>query len=239
MHSPVINTLRRSTNLALTTAVILATVLIAARAGNTQQLQRGVGVQLAATSTASPMPDADSSDAWIVAVTADGTLFFGVDPVTPSELADKMKSRPRRRNQNLYIKADALAPFAAVRTVLTTAHEMGFDDPVLLTAQSAPPATGTMVPPQGLEVLLAPPFDSAAPVVQITKAAQQEPALQVNHRQIPPSNLQNLLTQIFKTRTEKSVLVKAEGPLSFADVVHVIDTCHSAGAKVVLATPAL
>jgi biopolymer transport protein ExbD len=233
MHSLVI---RRSTNLILS-AVILATVLFAPRTGNTQQLQKGVSVQLAPTSNASLMPDADNQDAWIVAVTANGTLYFGIAPVTPSELADKMKSRPRRRDQNLYIKADALAPFAAVRQVLTTAQAMGFEDPVLLTSQSDSPAPGTVASPQGLDVLLAPTSDPATPVVQITKAAQQEPTLQVNHRQIPRSNLKNLLKQLLQTRSEKVVLVKADGPLSFADVVHIIDTCHSAGAKVIISTP--
>ena len=233
MHSLVI---RRSTNLILS-AVILATVLFAPRTGNTQQLQKGVSVQLAPTSNASLMPDADNQDAWIVAVTANGTLYFGIAPVTPSELEDKMKSRPRRRDQNLYIKADALAPFAAVRQVLTTAQAMGFEDPVLLTSQSDSPAPGTVASPQGLDVLLAPTSDTATPVVQITKAAEQEPTLQVNHRQIPRSNLKNLLKQLLQTRSEKVVLVKAEGPLSFADVVHIIDTCHSAGAKVIISTP--
>ena len=71
MHSLVI---RRSPNLILTAVVILATVLFAARTGNTQQLQKGVSVQLALTSNASLMPDADNQDAWIVAVTANGTL---------------------------------------------------------------------------------------------------------------------------------------------------------------------
>jgi biopolymer transport protein ExbD len=233
MHSLVI---RRSTNLILS-AVILATVLFAPRTGNTQQLQKGVSVQLAPTSNASLMPDADNQDAWIVAVTANGTLYFGIAPVTPSELADKMKSRPRRRDQNLYIKADALAPFAAVRQVLTTAQAMGFEDSVLLTSQSDSPAPGTVASPQGLDVLLAPTSDTATTVVQITKAAQQEPTLQVNHRQIPRSNLKNLLKQLLQTRSEKVVLVKADGPLSFADVVHIIDTCHSAGAKVIISTP--
>jgi len=233
MHSLMI---RRSTNFILTAAVILATVLFAARTGNTQQLQKGVSVQMAPTSNASPMPDADNQDAWIVVVTADSNLYFGIDPVTPSQLANKMKRRPRRRNQNFYLKADALASFAAVRQVLVTAHEMYFDNAILLTAQSNSAAPGTVVSPQGLDVLLTPSSDSSTTMVQLTKAAQQEPTLQVNRRQIPQSNLKNLLTQLLQARSEKVVVLKTDGPLSFADVVHVVDTCHSAGAKVVLAS---
>jgi biopolymer transport protein ExbD len=63
--------------------------------------------------------------------------------------------------------------------------------------------------------------------------------LKVNGRQIPSANLQNMLTQIFQNRPEKVVQVKADGQLSFGDVVHVIDACHAAGAKVILATPEL
>jgi biopolymer transport protein ExbD len=68
-------------------------------------------------------------------------------------------------------------------------------------------------------------------------SGQQAPMLRIDNRQIPLANLQNALTQIFQNRSEKVVLVKADGQLPFADVVHVIDACHSAAAKVVLPTP--
>jgi biopolymer transport protein ExbD len=45
------------------------------------------------------------------------------------------------------------------------------------------------------------------------------------------------LMQLLQTRSEKVVAVRADGLLSFAEVIHVIDVCHSAGAKVVLPTP--
>ena len=47
-------------------------------------MQRGVSVQMAVTSNATSVPDADSNDAWIVTVTADGSLYFGADPMTPT-----------------------------------------------------------------------------------------------------------------------------------------------------------
>ena len=240
MSKLVINTLRRSTHFALTTAVVLATVLFAARAGNTQQLQKGISVQMAQTTTAAPMPDADNNDAWIVSVTADGTLYFGVDPLTPTELTNKMIRTPRRRDQNVYVKADARAPFAAVRTVLTTAHEMGFAAPVLLTSQSQPSAPGHMVPPNGLEMLVDPalPSGSETTVVQLN-SGQQGPRLTINGDDVSSSALESTLRQHFQKGDEKVVLLKADGQLPFGHVAHVIDTIHSLGAKVVISTPEL
>jgi len=72
-----------------------------------QALQKGISVELPVTSNAAPMPAADNEDAWIVTVAADGRTYFGTDPVTPAGLEGAMKSRPRNREQKLYIKADA------------------------------------------------------------------------------------------------------------------------------------
>jgi len=94
MNSPAINTLERSKHFVPSGALVLATMLFAVPTGDAQQLQKGISVQLAVTSNAAPMPDADSEEAWIVAVAADGRMYFGIDPVTPEGLADKMKSRP-------------------------------------------------------------------------------------------------------------------------------------------------
>ena len=43
-----------------------------------QHLRQGVSVQMARTTNATAYPAADNADAWIVAVTADGRLYFGV-----------------------------------------------------------------------------------------------------------------------------------------------------------------
>jgi biopolymer transport protein ExbD len=239
MHSLAINSLGKSKCSMLTVAFLFAATVFAVRTFAAQQLQKGVSVQLPVTTAAAPMPDADSRGAWIVTVTADGSVYFGVDPVNPSGLADAMKSRPHRREQKLYLKADARAQFADVEHVLEVVRAASFDTTVLLTSQPGRPASETIVPPQGLEVLLTPPPSSPEPptVVQVTAAVEQEPTVRVDRRQIPPANLQNLLTLLFQNRPEKMVIVKTEGPLSFAHVAHVIDVCRSAGARVLLATP--
>src|SRR5271169_1285001 len=225
MNSPATNTPKQSGHSVLSVALVLAAVLFAPRANHAQQLQQGVSVQLAVTSNAVPMPEADNEDAWIVAVIADGSLYLGIDPVSPSQLADKMKRRPRRRDQKLYIKADARAPFADVRRVFAAAHEVAFDTPVLLTSQKEPVATGVVVPPTGLEVTVGP-YSHAATIVVQVNAAQPAPTLQVNDQEIPAAALPDTLRRLLQSPSDTPVLVKTHGPVSFASVVQVVDTCR-------------
>ena len=60
----------------------------------------------------------------------------------------------------------------------------------------------------------------------------------MNNRKIPEDKLRRTLEHIFQKRSDKVALVKADGLLPFAQVVHVIDACHATGATVVLVTPA-
>lgn len=126
-------------------------------ARSVQTMQRGISVQLPVTRNAAPMPDADREDSSIVTVPEDGTVYFGVDPMTPAALADTIKNRLSYRSENkLYIKADAHTPYANVTKVLRALRAAGVQGANLLTAQpdSAEPATQT--PPMGLVVLVSP-----------------------------------------------------------------------------------
>jgi biopolymer transport protein TolR len=238
MNSLTISTIRKSKHFVLIVASVLAIVFSAARS-NAQQLQQGISVEMPPATNSAPVPEADDENAWIVTVTADGSLYFGIDPVTPESLLDAMKRRPRNRAAKLYIKADARAPFASVEKALAAARVDLFEDSVLLTSQGAASEPGTMVSPKGLEVLLAPPAGAQPIEVQLSNSGEHTPILKVNNRQIPMANLQNMLTQIFQSRAEKVVLLKADPQLPVADVVHVIDACHSIGAKLVLPAPQL
>jgi biopolymer transport protein ExbD len=206
-----------------------------------QAMQKGISVELPVTSNARPIPAADNEDAWIVTVTADGRIYFGTDPVTPAGLEDAMKSRPRNREQKLYIKADARVPFANLEQVIEAGRVVAFEAPVLLTSQPEPSAFGTVVPPKGLEVLVGPalPAGTVATVVQLLNSEQQPPILKINNEQIPWPALQSTLTQLLQNRSEKLVLLRANGQLPFGRVVEVIDTCRATEAKVVLATQKL
>ncbi len=216
-------------------AIFLATF------SHAQQLSQGISVQMAPTTHAVAYLAADNADAWIIALTAEGQLYFGVKPVTPDQLAEEMKATPRHRDQNLYIKADARVPFANVGRVLQAGREVWFEAPVLLTAQPAPSASGTMVPPNGLEVLVGPslPAGTVATVVQLLSSGQPRPSLRVNGDEISWSALETTLRRHFQKGDEKVILLKADEHLPFEQVVQAIDTCRATGAKVIVDTSGL
>jgi biopolymer transport protein ExbD len=197
-------------------------------------MQKGVSVQMATTSNATTMPDADSADAKIVAVTAPGSIYFGVDPITLADLTEKVRSTPFRRGQKLYIKADARTTYAKVLRVLDATDIGEIAPPVLLTAQPQSSAAGTIVPPKGLEVLRDPPPGTQPLVVQLVDFGQKEPELEVDDQTVSYAELPGTLRQLLQNASDKVVRVKAEGRLPFAEVVRLIDACESAGAKVVV-----
>lgn len=218
----------------LTTAAVLMAV------AQSPALQRGISVQMAASNNAAPMPEADDQDAWIVTIDADGDVYFGIDPFTPSDLAEKMKTIPRRRDQKLYIKADARAPFSVVEQVIQVGRTVFFDAPVFLTSQQGSAGTGSPIAPKGLEVQVGSlPAGTVATVVELLSSRQPPIMLKVNNDEIPGSALQNTLVQHFQKGDEKVVVLKADDRLPFADVVHAIDTCRSTGAKIFLPAPSL
>ena len=67
-------------------------------------------------------------------------------------------------------------------------------------------------------------------VVQvIDRGTGQEPGLKINGDDATWDNLQNRLTDIFKTRAEKVMFVKGDDNVPFADVANVIDIAHASG----------
>jgi biopolymer transport protein ExbD len=188
---------------------------------------------MAQTKNAVTYPDADNADAWIVVITADGRLYFGVTAVTPQELAEQMKSAPRYRDARLYIKSDARARFADLARVLSAARTVSFDSAVLLTSKSESPALGKLVAPKGLEVSLAPPSPGTT-VVQLRDSGKPAPELTINNREIHPADLQNALNQALQNQKERIVVVDSDARLPFAQVAQAIDACTSVQAKVVL-----
>lgn len=228
---------RNTRYLHLSLALALAIPLSPA-VSHAQQLQPGISVQMARTTNAIAYPAADNNDAWIVVVTADGNLYFGVKPVTPDQLLEEMKVTPRQRDAKLYVKADARAPFATVEKALDAGHVVGFEAPVLLTVQPAAVAPGTVLPPNGLAVLIGPASTGkVATVVELLNSGEQKPLLRVNGDEISWSALEGTLKRHFQKGDEKVILLKADERLPFGQVVQVIDTCRATGAKVILDTP--
>jgi biopolymer transport protein ExbD len=226
-----------SDNFVVVIALLLATVLFAAGAGKTQQLQKAVHVQLATTTGAGSVPEADDADAWIVTVTENNDLYFGVDRETLQGLADAMKTRPRNPGQELFVKADARASFVTVAQVLNAAHADLFNRVVLLTGQSSGAQTGMIVPPNGLPIWVGSAAIPEAVVVQIGPG-QGSPTLKIDNQEVPLKALHHKLDELLQNHQDRVVVLQA-GPVPFADVAHVIDVCNMSGAKPVLAAPTL
>lgn len=202
-------------------------------------MQKGISVELPVTHNAVPMPDADREDSSIVSVRSDGQLYCGIDPVNRAQLAEKIKVRlANQANRRLYIKVDARAAYDNVVNVLIALRAAGVDAPIFLTAQKDSSDLAVLVPPKGLEVLMAP-SDRESPIVQLRDSGPRSPVLMVSGERVPWAALQTTLEQRFQNQREKEVQVKADGRLPFAHVVHAIDVCRAAGVKVVMVTPAL
>jgi biopolymer transport protein TolR len=96
----------------------------------------------------------------------------------------------------------------------------------------------TPLTPKGLEALVPqPPKDKNQPppdtqrtiVVQVLKGGGDRPALKINQDDVTWDNVEGRLAEIFKSRAEKVMFVKADDDIPFADVASIIDLAHSAG----------
>jgi biopolymer transport protein TolR len=73
------------------------------------------------------------------------------------------------------------------------------------------------------------PPDRTIVVQVLDKGPGQEPGLKINQEDANWNNLQQRLTDIYKTRAEKVMFVKGDNGIPFADVANVIDIAHAAG----------
>jgi biopolymer transport protein ExbD len=178
---------------------------------STPALQQGISVEEAVTRNAIPMPAADDENAWIVAVTADGHIYFNLEEMTPDSLIEKMRSTPRHRDAMLYIKADGQAPFAVVQKVFDVARKDLFTSVVLLTSQHESAAPGAIVSPKGLEISLVASTDSISVTVQIDGDSR----FAVNHMVVKDSALQTALKRGLQDRSGGTVMLKSRDKFPF------------------------
>jgi biopolymer transport protein ExbD len=74
-----------------------------------------------------------------------------------------------------------------------------------------------------------PPPDRTIVVQVIDAGAGKQPNLKINQDDVGWNNLQDRLTDVFKTRAEKVMFVKGDDNIPFADVAFVIDIAHASG----------
>ena len=138
-----------NSNINVTPMVDVMLVLLIIFMVITPMLQKGVSVDLAKTESPKAMEDADKEDALIVAITRDGTVFFGSEKTPADQLANKVKDKlSNRTNKEVFIRADARARYGAVTDVVDNVRAAGVDQVGLLTEQRkqgapAPPPNAT------------------------------------------------------------------------------------------------
>lgn len=122
--------------------------------GGVVPLQRGASVQMPVTRNAVAVPNADTQDAVVVALTADGSAYLSGDRLSTPAMADRVRSILSTRNEKtLYIKADARVPYARLVEVIDAVQKSGVEGLTLLTAQQDAADEGKrLVPPKGLEM---------------------------------------------------------------------------------------
>ncbi len=137
------------------TAGIMASVAAQSPATPPPALQKGVSVKLPVTSNAVKMPNADGEDAVIVSITADGSIYLGVNRITRAALAEALKDAlSNHPGKTLYIKADARTSYANVIGVIDALCASGVKTLGLLTGNQASPQPGTVMYPKGISVSL-------------------------------------------------------------------------------------
>jgi biopolymer transport protein ExbD len=96
----------------------------------------------------------------------------------------------------------------------------------------------TPLTPKGLDALVPqppkdkdknPPPSDRTVVVQLLKGSGDKANLKINQDDVTWEDLEGKLNDIFKTRAEKVMFVKADPDLTFNEVAQVIDISHSAG----------
>ncbi len=105
-------------------------------------LRKGVSVQMPVANHAVEMREAGEPNATVVAITADGKVFAGIEPTEPGQLSNLGA-------ETVYVKADSRVPF---QTVLTVLDALRGKSVVLLAASPANVEKAKFVSPYGIKV---------------------------------------------------------------------------------------
>jgi biopolymer transport protein ExbD len=105
-------------------------------------LRKGISVQMPVADHAVEMRAADEPNATVVAITADGKVFTGIEPTEPVALS-KLSA------ETVYVKADSRVPF---QTVLTVLDALRGKSVVLIAASPATVERAKIVSPHGIRL---------------------------------------------------------------------------------------
>ena len=107
-------------------------------------LRKGVSVQMPVANHAVEMRAADEPNATVIAITADGQVFAGIQSTEPNALSHLSA-------ETAYVKADARVPF---QTVLTVLDALRGKSVVMLAASPANVERAKIVSPYGIKLIV-------------------------------------------------------------------------------------
>ncbi len=116
----------------------------------TPMLNNKVNVDLATTTSAVAMDDANKSDAVIVAITRDSRVYLGKDQVTIANLGTQVSNDLQNKtNKIVFFRSDARAHYGTVMDAIDAVRTAGVEEIGMLTQQ--PSAINMNAPTPGGE----------------------------------------------------------------------------------------
>ena len=124
----------------------------------TPMLQQNVTVTMFSSKNAAEMNDANKTNAAVISITRDGTIYFRKDRINESDVTSKVKDElADQTSKTVFLKCDVRAKYGEVESVVDDIRSAGVEDLAFLTQQveqeptvpgaSAPPATATGATP--------------------------------------------------------------------------------------------
>jgi biopolymer transport protein ExbD len=131
-----------NSNINVTPMVDVMLVLLIIFMVITPMLQNKVNVDLAQSTTATPMDDANKEDSIVVAITRDSRVYLGQNQITIANLGTEVSSElTNKTNKIVYFRADSRAHYGTVMDAIDAVRTAGVEEVGMLTQQpSATPA---------------------------------------------------------------------------------------------------
>ena len=118
----------------------------------TPMLQNKVNVDLANSTTATPMDDANKEDSVVVAITRDSRIYLRQNQTTLQNLGTQVNDELQNKTSKIvYFRADARAHYGTVMDAIDAVRTAGVEEVGMLTQQQAAPNAATTRPAAGGE----------------------------------------------------------------------------------------
>jgi biopolymer transport protein ExbD len=105
----------------------------------TPMLQNKVNVDLATSTNATPMEDANKEDSVVVAVTRDSRIYLGQNQTSIANLGQQVRDELENKTSKIvYFRADARAHYGTVMDSIDAVRTAGVEEVGMLTEQQQP-----------------------------------------------------------------------------------------------------